>query len=127
MTYSQQFERYLGDFRQRLDTLVLARGFASLAVAALVVSLVVVVAAIRAGFPDDFMIFGRLFLAASLGGLAFVALRGCIGGPVMDLGFAGYGALMGLAAVQTARHALARRTDAHRAWALRLYALAIGS
>src|SRR5690606_33918735 len=50
-----------------------------------------------------------------------------IGGPTMDLGFGLYGALMVLAAVQTVRHAVARRLEAHRAWAIRLFALAIGS
>jgi hypothetical protein len=45
----------------------------------------------------------------------------------MDVGFSLYGALMILAAVETVRHARAGRVDTHRVWALRLYALAIGS
>lgn len=45
----------------------------------------------------------------------------------MNAGFGLYGALMLLAAVETYRHARARRFDAHRAWAIRLFALAIGS
>jgi hypothetical protein len=38
-----------------------------------------------------------------------------------------YGALMVAAAVQTVRHAMARRIDIHRAWAIRLFTLAVGS
>ena len=74
---------------------------------------------------------GRLYvlacLAAAVGGLVFIALHGTIGGLVMDVGFAIYGGLMLAAAVFTARHAMARRLGPHRAWAVRLYALAIGS
>ena len=78
MTYSKQFEEYLDSFTQRLQKLVIARGVAAMAVAALVVSLLAVTAAIRAGFPDDFMITARVVLAACIGGLAyyfFVLLR----------------------------------------------------
>ena len=78
MKYSQQFERYLGAFRDRLSRLVVSRGVAALSVAALVVSLLVVAAAVRAGFPDDFMLTARLLLAAILGGIAwyfFVSLK----------------------------------------------------
>ncbi|MCB9762054.1 MAG: DUF2306 domain-containing protein [Alphaproteobacteria bacterium] len=74
---------------------------------------------------------GRVYVAAcaltAAGGLAFIALQGTIGGWVMDLGFGLYGVLMGICAVETFRHARARRLERHRAWALRLYALAIGS
>ena len=45
----------------------------------------------------------------------------------MKAGFGRYGMLMIGAAVQTMRHAFARRVSTHRAWAVRLYALAIGS
>jgi hypothetical protein len=76
-------------------------------------------------------VLGRLYvlsaLAAGVGGLAFIAVRGCVGGWVMDVGFGLYGLLMLGCAVQTARFARARQLDAHRAWAVRLYALAIGS
>jgi len=78
MTYSKQFEEYLGSFTRRLRKLVVARGAAAIAVAALAVSLLAVAAAIRAGFPDDFMITARIVLAACIGGLAyyfFVLLR----------------------------------------------------
>ncbi len=65
--------------------------------------------------------------AAALAGLVYIVARGTVGGPMMDLAFATYGGLMLLAAVQTARHARARRFGLHRDWALRLFVLAIGS
>ena len=74
---------------------------------------------------------GRVYafaaFAAGVGGLAFIALKGTVGGMMMNVAFAAYGALMVLAAVQTVRHGMARRIDVHRAWAIRLFALAIGS
>ena len=78
MTFSQQFDRYLATFRDRLSKLVAARGAAAVSIAALVVSLLAVATAVRAGFPADFMITARLLLAATLGGIGwyfFVALR----------------------------------------------------
>jgi len=86
---------------------------------------------IRLRYPALHRWVGRLYVGAcvlaGLGGLVFIATRGTIGGTPMDIGFGLYGVLMVLAAVQTYRHASARRLEAHRAWALRLYALAIGS
>lgn len=69
---------------------------------------------------------GAAFLAG-VGGLTFIALRGTVGGPAMSAGFAVYGVLMALCAVETVRCAMARRFETHRAWAIRLFALAIGS
>lgn len=66
-------------------------------------------------------------IVTALGGLAFIALRGTIGGPHMDAGFALYGGLTLLAGAQTLRCALARDFEAHRRWGLRLIALALGS
>jgi len=66
-------------------------------------------------------------LFAGVGGLTFIALKGTIGGVVMDIGFGLYGILMVACAVLTYSRAKARRLEAHRAWALRLFALAIGS
>ncbi|MFZ5623261.1 MAG: DUF2306 domain-containing protein [Gemmatimonadota bacterium] len=87
--------------------------------------------AIRAHYPALHRWIGRVYvtaaLLAGLGGLAFIAAKGTIGGTVMDIGFSLYGVLTVLASVQTFRHAQARRLDMHRAWALRLFALAIGS
>lgn len=54
-------------------------------------------------------------------------MKGTIGGTVMNIGFSLYGVLMLVAAIETYRHAVAGRMDKHRAWALCLYALAIGS
>ena len=87
--------------------------------------------AVRARIPRLHRFIGRIYvasaLAAGVGGLVFIAARGTVGGVWMDLGFGLYGALMVVAAVQTGRYAAARRLSEHRAWAVRLYALAIGS
>lgn len=87
--------------------------------------------AVRARYPALHRWLGRFYIAAALaagvGGLVFIAVKGTVGGIVMDLGFSLYGILMVLAAVQTLRFARARRLEVHRAWALRLFALAIGS
>lgn len=73
-----------------------------------------------------YAIFGTAVLAA-LGGLAFIFLRGTIGGWLMDLAFGLYGALVLLCAVQAVRYARAGRTRIHRRWALRLLVLALAS
>ena len=74
---------------------------------------------------------GRFYVVASvltaIGGIIFIVLHGTIGGPVMNIGFFLYGLLMAVAALETVRHARAKRIEVHRAWALRLYVLAIGS
>ena len=86
---------------------------------------------IRAKAPAVHRWIGRVYafaaFAAGVGGLAFIAIKGTVGGLPMTVGFAMYGALMVIAAAQTVRHAMARRIDVHRAWAIRLFALAIGS
>lgn len=86
---------------------------------------------VRKRFPVFHRWVGRLYVLASvlaaLGGLVFIFIRGTIGGTVMDIGFGLYGVLMFVAAVQTFRYAVARKLEEHRAWALRLFALAIGS
>ena len=74
---------------------------------------------------------GRIYVftavLAGLGGLGFIASKGTIGGAWMNIGFGLYGALVVLAAVKTYQNARARRWEQHRAWAIRLFALAIGS
>ena len=86
---------------------------------------------VRAKAPAVHRWIGRLYALAAflagVGGLTFIALKGTVGGLPMTVGFTAYGALMVLAAVQTVRHAMARNIDVHRAWAIRLFALAIGS
>lgn len=97
----------------------------------LVLGCIQLIGAVRARYPALHRWLGRIYTAAALfagfGGLTFIATKGTIGGTVMDIGFALYGVLMIVAAVQTYRHARARRLETHRAWALRLFALAIGS
>ncbi|ACB95434.1 DUF2306 domain-containing protein [Beijerinckia indica] len=86
---------------------------------------------IRNTYPAIHRWLGRTYVGAGfisgLGGLAFILMRGTIGGLPMNIGFGLYGALMILASVETYRHAAARRLEQHRAWAIRLFALAIGS
>lgn len=90
-----------------------------------------VVGRIRRRFPALHRWIGRIYVIAALcagvGGLVFILAKRTIGGVVMDVGFGLYGALMMISAVQAYRHARARNFDVHRAWALRLFALAIGS
>lgn len=73
---------------------------------------------------------GRLIVVAAIltaiGGLIYIPLRGTIGDMPMNIGFF-YGMLVLVAAVQTIRHAVARRFVDHRAWALRFFWLALGS
>ena len=89
------------------------------------------ITALRRRHPAFHRWTGRIYvlsaLAAGIGGLSYLVLKGAVGGIVMELGFGLYGVLTVLAALQTIRHARARRTELHRAWAVRLFALGIGS
>jgi hypothetical protein len=89
------------------------------------------IAAVRERVPRLHRWIGRLYastaLISGLGGLAFIALQGTIGKGPMNLGFSLYGVLIVIAAVETVRNAMWRRFDVHRAWAIRLFALVIGS
>ncbi len=89
------------------------------------------VGAIRSNFPALHRWIGRVYTVAAFhigaGGLIFIAFKGTVGGTPMNIGFGLYGALMVLASVQTMRKAMMRDFAAHRAWAIRLFALAIGS
>lgn len=89
------------------------------------------IGAIRDRWPRVHRIIGRTYIASALltaaGGLVFIALRGTVGGPLMSAGFALYGLLMGTAALMAIRRARQRQFVQHRAWAIRLFALAIGS
>lgn len=86
---------------------------------------------LRRRYPALHRWSGRVSVAAALlagvGGMAFILLKGTIGGTPMDIGFALYGALVVLASLNTFRHAWARQWLQHRAWAIRLFALAIAS
>lgn len=87
--------------------------------------------AVRIRYPALHRWVGRVYVVASLlaavGGVTFIITKGTIGGTVMNIGFFLYGLFMFIAAIETWRHAVAGRIAKHRAWALRLYALAIGS
>ena len=89
------------------------------------------IASVRQRVPRLHRWIGRFYasaaLLAGLGGLAFILLQGTIGGPAMNAGFCLYGALTVMAAFETVRHARARRFELHRGWAIRLFALVIGS
>jgi hypothetical protein len=66
-------------------------------------------------------------MLTGLGGLAYIAARGTVGGWWMSLWFAIYGVAMIVAAAQVLYHALDKNTARHRAWALRLVVLALAS
>ena len=97
----------------------------------LVLGSIQLIDAIRVRFPAVHRWIGRAYvvacLLAAVGGLIFIAVKGTIGGPVMNAGFAGYGVLMFVSAIATYRSARVGNLRQHRLWALRLYALAIGS
>ena len=76
----------------------------------------------KASTPAAWMI-GMHFFAGS----AVLLLKGAVGGPMMDIGFGLYGLLTVGAASLAWIHARAGRLDRHRAWAIRLFALGIGS
>jgi len=89
------------------------------------------VAAVRSRWPAFHRWSGRVYASAAIlagaGGIVFILTKGTIGGTQMDIAFAIYGMALILAACNTARHARARRFAAHRAWAIRLFALVVGS
>ncbi len=89
------------------------------------------VQSIRVRVPAVHRWVGRAYVCAALlagiGGLTFIAAKGTIGGTTMDVGFGIYGLLTAACAIETFRHARARRLETHREWAMRLFALAIGS
>jgi hypothetical protein len=85
----------------------------------------------RGTTPKLHRVMGRIYASAAaiagFGGLTYIALQGTVGGTVMDIGFSLYGVSVIVAALQTYRNARLKRFDRHRAWAIRLVALAIGS
>ncbi len=89
------------------------------------------IGSLRNRWPALHRWLGRLYVLTSaiagLGGLAFIVTKGTIGGTVMNIGFGLYGALMVFAAFESYRYARKRQFEAHRAWSIRLFALAIGS
>ncbi|MGB1252156.1 MAG: DUF2306 domain-containing protein, partial [Candidatus Promineifilaceae bacterium] len=86
---------------------------------------------LRVDYPKAHRVLGKIYLVASfltaVGGLTFILVSGTIGGGVMNIGFALYGLLMLFCTIETYRHIRAGRFEMHNEWAMRLYALAIGS
>jgi hypothetical protein len=110
--------------------LTIAAHFATGAII-LILGPVQLIGELRRRWPWIHRWLGRTYVftaaVAGLGGLGFIVSKGTIGGAAMNMGFGLYGALVILAAVKTYRNARSRRWDEHRAWAIRLFALAIGS
>lgn len=83
---------------------------------------------VRRNLPRLHRWLGRVYvLSAGLGGLAFILGRGTVGGSLMDVGFGIYGTLMVLCAFMAYIHARAGHYQQHRVWAIRLFALTVGS
>lgn len=97
----------------------------------LILGCIQLIGSFRKKYPAAHRWIGRVYIAASLlaglGGLVFIFIQGTVGGTVMNIGFSLYGILMIICATETIRHAMAKRFELHRAWAIRLFALAIGS
>lgn len=73
---------------------------------------------------------GRVYVTAGflagVGGLSFILAHGAYAPPA-SVAFAIWGSVMMLCAVMAYVHARARRIDLHRAWAIRLFAMVLGS
>ncbi len=120
----------LYDNRTQSATLGIGMHFAAGGII-LILGCIQLISQIRERYPALHRWLGRVYVLAAIltavGGLVFIFVKGTIGGTVMNIGFAGYGLLTLIAAIETFRHAWARRIERHRAWAIRLFALAIGS
>lgn len=118
---------------EKRDSVALLAMTAHLATGAVILLLgpVQLIDRFRARFPGIHRWFGRIYVfaggVAGIGGLGFIASQGTIGGAPMNVGFGLYGVLMTLAAIQTYRYARRRQFQPHKAWAIRLFASAIGS
>ena len=97
----------------------------------LILGCIQLIDSIRQKYPIIHSWLGRLYvlaaITAAIGGLVFIFIKGTIGGLLMDIGFAGYGILTFWAAIATIYYARSQDFGRHRAWAIRLFALAIGS
>ncbi|MBT8441005.1 MAG: hypothetical protein KJO76_01370, partial [Gammaproteobacteria bacterium] len=69
MSARTQLEAYLGEFRKRLKSLIVARGAAVLAVTALVLTLAAVFIGTRQAFSDSVMISARVVILLALAGV----------------------------------------------------------
>lgn len=97
----------------------------------LILGCIQLIKSVRIKYPSIHRLIGRVYvlasIAAAIGGLIFIFTKGTIGGLIMDIGFTGYGVLTFIAAIATIYFARAKNFELHRAWAIRLFALAIGS
>ncbi len=120
----------LYDQRNLAALVTIAAHFATGAIV-LILGPVQFIGGLRRRWPWIHRWLGRTYVftaaVAGLGGLGFIFTKGTIGGAPMNIGFGLYGVLVILAAVKTYWNARSRRWDEHRAWAIRLFALAIGS
>lgn len=120
----------LFDLARLAPTLAIAAHMAAGAVL-MVLGPLQMIGPLRRARPGLHRALGRTYVAcaavAALGGLAFIAGPGTIGGLPMDLGFGLYGVLVLSCALQVVRNGRAGRTMLHQAWAIRLFALTIGS
>lgn len=129
----EQWNRNLAGLYEKGNLPALLAMSAHLATGAIILLLgpVQLIGGVRRRWPAIHRWIGRIYVftaaVAGLGGLGFILIEGTIGGAPMDAGFALYGGLMVLAAVETWRGARSRRFESHRIWAVRLFALAIGS
>jgi hypothetical protein len=121
---------HLYDQHELLATIGIATHFATGAIL-LLLGPVQLIASVRRKVPRLHRWIGWLYAGTAfvtgLGGLVFIAREGTIGGMPMNVGFALYGVLVVSASVMAPWRARQRRFDEHRAWAIRLFALAIGS
>jgi len=73
---------------------------------------------------------GRVYVTAGflagVGGLSFIVTHGAYAPPA-SVAFAVWGSVLMLSAVMAYVHARAKRFDLHRAWAIRLFAMVLGS
>jgi hypothetical protein len=86
---------------------------------------------LREKLPRFHRIIGSLYIIcctfAGFGGLLFIFSNRTIGGLPMDIGFGLYGILTITASFMTGYMAYRGNFAGHRAWAIRLYSLAVGS
>jgi len=86
---------------------------------------------IRKRYTDFHRWSGMFYTLSSFitgfGGVVFLIVWGASGGIPMLIGFAVYGILMMICSVQAIRYALLRQFSTHREWAIRLFALVLGS
>ena len=120
----------LYDVRSPLTTIAIGAHFITGGVL-LLLGPIQLIGGLRRAVPTLHRWLGRIYTisagVAGLGGLVFIFGKGTIGGLRMDVGFGLYGALMVLCTTMAYVHARSGRYERHRAWAIRLFALTIGS